>query len=171
VSKKCACGIGHQVSRSVDNEVSIQDIARASSRASKGSDPADLRGKRSANYPRISVARSRTHVVVGPSRHSSRKIDAVHQRPIIAPVARRVNELRKRYWGQHLWARGYLCAAVGALDETTIREYSENQKWDEEGDGSRSRRPPSLKPALSRAPLRRLQPQARLSVGIQRTSF
>ena len=26
-------------------------------------------------------------------------------------------ELRKRYWGQHLWARGYFCATVGAVDE------------------------------------------------------
>src|SRR5271170_3147278 len=28
-------------------------------------------------------------------------------------------ELRKRYWGQHMWARGYFCATVGAVDETT----------------------------------------------------
>ena len=41
-------------------------------------------------------------------------------------------ELRKRYWGQHLWARGYFCASVGAVDEETIRKYIENQKWDEE---------------------------------------
>ena len=44
-------------------------------------------------------------------------------------------ELRKKYWGQHLWARGYFCATVGAVDEKTIREYIENQKWDEEADG------------------------------------
>jgi putative transposase len=25
--------------------------------------------------------------------------------------------LRKRYWGQHLWARGDFCATVGAVDE------------------------------------------------------
>jgi putative transposase len=25
-------------------------------------------------------------------------------------------ELRKRYWGQHLWAQGYFCATVGAVD-------------------------------------------------------
>jgi len=30
------------------------------------------------------------------------------------------SELRKRYWGQHLWARGYFCATVGAVDEKTI---------------------------------------------------
>ena len=43
--------------------------------------------------------------------------------------------LRKRYWGQHLWARGYFCATVGAVDETTILEYIENQKWDEDDRG------------------------------------
>ena len=36
-------------------------------------------------------------------------------------------ELKKRYWGQHLWARGYFCATVGAVDEETIRRYIENQ--------------------------------------------
>lgn len=44
-------------------------------------------------------------------------------------------ELRKRYWGQHLWARGYFCATVGAVDEATIKAYIENQKWDEDDPG------------------------------------
>jgi putative transposase len=44
-------------------------------------------------------------------------------------------ELRKRYWGQHLWARGNFCASVGAVDEDTIKKYIENQKWDEEDQG------------------------------------
>jgi len=41
-------------------------------------------------------------------------------------------EVRKRYWGQHLWARGYFCATVGAVDEDTIRRYLESQKGDED---------------------------------------
>jgi putative transposase len=41
-------------------------------------------------------------------------------------------ELRKQYWGQHMWARGYFCATVGAVDEATIKAYIENQKWDED---------------------------------------
>ena len=44
-------------------------------------------------------------------------------------------ELRKRYWGQHLWARGYFCASVGAVGEDTIKKYIESQKWDEEDQG------------------------------------
>jgi putative transposase len=46
-------------------------------------------------------------------------------------------ELRKRYWGQHLWARGYFCATVGAVDEDTIKTYIENQRWDEDDQGFR----------------------------------
>ena len=44
-------------------------------------------------------------------------------------------ELRKRYWGQHLWARGYFCATVGAVDEEMIKKYIEDQKWDEDDHG------------------------------------
>jgi putative transposase len=40
--------------------------------------------------------------------------------------------LRKRYWGQHLWARGYFCASVGTVDEKTIMEYIENQRWEDD---------------------------------------
>ena len=28
--------------------------------------------------------------------------------------------LRKRHWGQHLWARGYFCATVGAITDEMI---------------------------------------------------
>jgi len=44
-------------------------------------------------------------------------------------------ELGKRYWGQHLWARGYVCATVGSVDEATVKAYIENQKWDEDDQG------------------------------------
>jgi hypothetical protein len=44
-------------------------------------------------------------------------------------------ELRKRFWGQHMWARGYFCATVGAVDEPTIKACIENRKWDEDDQG------------------------------------
>lgn len=31
--------------------------------------------------------------------------------------------LKKRYWGQHFWARGYFCATVGDLTEDMIKQY------------------------------------------------
>jgi len=38
------------------------------------------------------------------------------------------SQLKKRYWGQHLWARGYFCATVGVVTEEQIREYIENHQ-------------------------------------------
>ena len=34
--------------------------------------------------------------------------------------------LKKRYWGQHFWARGYFCATVGEISEAMIKEYLEH---------------------------------------------
>ena len=32
-----------------------------------------------------------------------------------------------------MWARGYFCATVGAVDEATIKAYiEESQEWDED---------------------------------------
>jgi putative transposase len=36
-------------------------------------------------------------------------------------------ELKKKYWGQHLWAPGYFCRTVGAVTEDMIKEYIEEQ--------------------------------------------
>jgi REP element-mobilizing transposase RayT len=47
----------------------------------------------------------------------------------------RHNQRTQRYWGQHMWARGYFCATVGAVDEATIKADIENQKWDEDDEG------------------------------------
>ena len=38
--------------------------------------------------------------------------------------------LRKRYLGQHFWARGYFCATVGR-DERVIREYIQKQEQED----------------------------------------
>ena len=37
-------------------------------------------------------------------------------------------ELRKRYWGRHVWSRGYCVSTVG-LDEERVRKYV---KWQDE---------------------------------------
>ena len=36
-------------------------------------------------------------------------------------------ELRKRYWGQHMWGRGYFCGTAGEVDQKTIENYIEHQ--------------------------------------------
>jgi len=36
--------------------------------------------------------------------------------------------LRKRYWGQHLWARGYFCATVGSVSQEQVKAYIEQHE-------------------------------------------
>ena len=35
--------------------------------------------------------------------------------------------LRKKYWGQHLWARGYFAVTVGNVNATDVQKYIEEQ--------------------------------------------
>ena len=37
-------------------------------------------------------------------------------------------ELKKRYWGQHLWASGYFVRSVGTVTKDIIKEYIESQQ-------------------------------------------
>nr|WP_250295940.1 IS200/IS605 family transposase [Wolbachia endosymbiont of Oedothorax gibbosus] len=36
-------------------------------------------------------------------------------------------QLRKRYWGQHLWARGYFAVTVGNVNAADVQKYIEEQ--------------------------------------------
>ena len=37
------------------------------------------------------------------------------------------NHLKRRYWGQHLWSRGYFAVTVGELNASDVQEYIEGQ--------------------------------------------
>ena len=57
-------------------------------------------------------------------------------------LQREFPQFQKRYWGRHLWARGYFGSTVGAVTEDQIKKYIENQSdepgtfkiWDESED-------------------------------------
>ena len=34
--------------------------------------------------------------------------------------------IKKRYWGRHVWGRGYFCATVGQMTQEMIRQYLEH---------------------------------------------
>lgn len=43
-------------------------------------------------------------------------------------LQREFPHLKKRYWGRHLWARGYFCASSGTVTDEMIKEYIEKQE-------------------------------------------
>ena len=42
--------------------------------------------------------------------------------------------LRKKFWGQHLWARGYFCCSSGNVTDEMVKAYIENQNHDRDDD-------------------------------------
>jgi putative transposase len=36
-------------------------------------------------------------------------------------------EIRRKFWGQHLWARGYFAASTGNVTDEIIKQYIESQ--------------------------------------------
>ena len=80
------------------------------------------------------------HVMVGaPSHLSPSKIMQYLKGKSSYRLQREFPQLRKSYWGRHLWARGYFGATVGSVTEEMIKNYIENQTdetgtfkvWDE----------------------------------------
>ena len=56
---------------------------------------------------------------------------AVHDRAVENPISQHGScvspeqefpHLKKRYWGRHIWARGYFCATVGQVTDQMIRD-------------------------------------------------
>jgi putative transposase len=78
------------------------------------------------------VRANHVHMMVsGPTNISPAQIAQYLKGKSSHRLQREFRELQKRYWGQHLWARGYFCATVGAVNEEMIKKYIENQTEEE----------------------------------------
>ena len=44
------------------------------------------------------------------------------------------SHLKNRYWGQHLWARGYFCGTTGEITTEQIKEYIEGHNEEDAGE-------------------------------------
>ena len=76
-----------------------------------------------------SIGQDHVHILIScpPSMAPSKIVQYLKGRSSIL-IQDEFPQLKKKYWGQHLWARGYFCATVGSVTEETIREYILNQE-------------------------------------------
>ena len=65
-----------------------------------------------------------------PPKYSPSQVMKVLKGKSAERMMRRHEELRKKYWGQHMWARGYFVSTVG-IDEETIKKYIAEQEEEE----------------------------------------
>ena len=75
-----------------------------------------------------SVGRDHIHILVScpPSLSVSKLVQQLKGKTSKVLLSE-YKDLRKRYWGQHLWAAGYFCRSVGYITQEVIKEYIENQ--------------------------------------------
>lgn len=45
--------------------------------------------------------------------------------------------LQKRFWGRHIWARGYFCCSSGNVTDEMVMKYIENQRHERHDDDFR----------------------------------
>ena len=83
------------------------------------------------NIIRGNVRANHVHILVNaPSYLSPAKIAQYLKGKSSYLLQRDFPELKKRYWGRHLWSRGYFCSTVGAVTEETVKKYIEEQSDD-----------------------------------------
>jgi putative transposase len=76
----------------------------------------------------LNVLVDHIHLVVSiPPKYSVSAIMGYLKGKLSIRLFQKYERLGKRYWGQHLWSRGYCVSTVG-LDEDKIRKYV---KWQE----------------------------------------
>ena len=79
----------------------------------------------------LNVQADHVHLVVSiPPKYAVSKFMGYLKGKLALKLFDRFPQLRKRYWGRHLWSRGYCVSTVG-LDEERIRKYV---KWQNKKD-------------------------------------
>ena len=74
------------------------------------------------------IGREHVHILVScpPSLSVSKLVQQLKGKTS-RKIQQEFQELRKRYWGQHLWSTGYFCRSVGTVTRDVIKDYIENQ--------------------------------------------
>ncbi len=76
-----------------------------------------------------SIGKEHIHVLLScPPHLSVSKIVQQLKRKTSRVLLSEYRELKKKYWGQHVWGTGYFCRSVGAVTEAMIKDYIENQE-------------------------------------------
>ena len=82
-----------------------------------------------------SINRDHVHLLIGipPQLSVSRAVQYLKGKSSLRLLSE-YKALRKRYWGQHLWARGYWVASSGNVTDEVWKDYIKNQQPPEPDD-------------------------------------
>jgi len=90
---------------------------------------------------KLNVREDHIHIVIWiPPKYSISSVMGYLKGKLALRLFQKYENLGKRYWGRHLWARGYCVSAIG-LDEAQIRSYV---RWQEKQEKEIERQQMSL---------------------------
>jgi putative transposase len=82
----------------------------------------------------LNVQPGHVHLIVSiPSKYAVSDFMGYLKGKLFIRLFQRYERLGRRYWGRHLWSRGYCVSTIG-LDEEKIRKYVKWQEQKEKGD-------------------------------------
>ena len=74
------------------------------------------------------VSKDHIHLLISyPPRLSVSKIAQYLKGKTSRKMLQEFTELKKQFWGQHIWARGYFAVSTGNVTDKVIEEYIKNQ--------------------------------------------
>ena len=74
------------------------------------------------------VSKDHVHLLLSyPPRLSVSKIAQYIKGKSSRKMLQEYSDLRRKFWGQHLWARGYFAVSTGNITDKVIEEYIANQ--------------------------------------------
>ncbi len=142
----------------MDNEVSKANIDRGRSDPSSGvgqeicsaDEVQILRGRVSRNYVHLFVS-------VPPSLSASKLMQYI-KGETSRKVLMEFPHIRKKFWGGHIWGRGYFVASSGNVTDEVILEYIESQEKEPQNDGFKISTLHRLIPEVGLQPIHNLPP-------------
>ena len=121
----------------VGAEISEGGAERASSDSCPRPAAADRRRTRIGDRVREGRTRPRTLIRVVSTESAREPDNAVAEGISSRVLLQEFQHLRKKFWGRHLWGRGYLAVSSGTITDEMIREYIDEQEGEQVADDSR----------------------------------
>jgi len=107
---------------SILSEISISNIQRRNRRIYEGTGDSIVQTKRRVEVLELNVQPDHVHLVVSiPPKYAVSEFMGYLKGKLALRLFQQYESLGRRYWGRHLWARGYCVSTIG-LDEEKIRK-------------------------------------------------
>src|ERR1700677_2111082 len=126
--------LGLQVSHRVDHEVPISGDGRRCGAEGPRTATRNCAGSRDEDLCRVDQSGSCAYADWDPTASAGVTSGAIPQGEKLGQTSVGISIASQRYWGQHLWGRGYWVATSGNVTDEVWAEYIKNQTAPEPDD-------------------------------------